>query len=136
MSDFAAKIAEAVERGRVNAEALMTDSLSLVRPTGEFVRDEDGNTVPETVVVWSGPGKVQSQQSYPSQPEVGGGTITLAVFEVHIPVGADVSPRVDDVFVVDESRDQALTGSRFRVRVDPSKTWRTSRRYNVEEYVS
>ena len=136
MNDFAAKIAEVVERGRINAEALMTDSLSLARPTGEFVRDEDGNTVPETVTVWSGSGKVQSQQSYPSQPEVGGGTITLAVFEVHIPVDAVVSPRVDDVFVVDASRDQALTGSRFRVRVNPSKTWRTARRYNVEEYVA
>lgn len=133
MNDFAARIAEVVERGRVNAEALMTDSLELQRPTGEYVRDEGGNTVPEMVTVWSGPGKVQSQQSYPSQPEVGGGTITLAIFEVHIPVGADVSPRVDDVFYVVDSRDMALVGSRFRVRVDPSKTWRTSRRYNVEE---
>lgn len=136
MSDFAARIAEVVERGRVHAEELMTDSLTLVRPTGELVRDEDGNTVPETVPVWSGPGKVQSQQSYPSQPEVGGGTFTLAVFEVHIPVGADVFPLVDDVFVVDSSRDLALAGSRFRVRVDPSKTWRTARRYNVEEVVA
>ena len=59
MSEFAAKIAEAIALGRVNAEALMTDSLSLVRPTGEFVRDEEGNTVPEMVPVWSGPGKVQ-----------------------------------------------------------------------------
>lgn len=129
-----------IERELPNMQALaergMTDSLSLVRPTGEFVRDGDGNTVPETVTVWSGPGKVQSQQSYPSQPEVGGGTITLAVFEVHVPVAADVSPRVDDVFVVEASRDIALAGSRFRVRVDPSKTWRTSRRYNVEEVVA
>lgn len=133
MNDFAAKIAEVVERGRINAEALMTDALELQRPTGEYVRDSDGNTVPEMVTVWSGPGKVQSRQSYPSQPEVGGGTITLAIFEVHIPVGADVSPRVDDVFYVVDSRDMALVGSRFRARVDPSKTWRTSRRYNVEE---
>src|SRR5690606_30232489 len=92
-----------------------------------------GNTVPEMVTVWTGPGKVQSQQSYPSQPEVGGGTITLAIFEVHIPVGASARPLVDDVFHVVDSRDMALVGSRFRVRVDPSKTWRTSRRYNVEE---
>lgn len=133
MNDFAAKIAEVVERGRINAEALMTDSLELQRPTGEYVRDSDGNTVPEMVTVWTGLGKVQSQQSYPSQPEVGGGTITLAIFEVHIPVGASARPLVDDVFHVVDSRDMALVGSRFRVRVDPSKTWRTSRRYNVEE---
>jgi len=133
VNDFAAKIAEVVERGRINAESLMTDSLELQRPTGEYVRDSDGNTVPEMVTVWTGPGKVQSQQSYPSQPEVGGGTITLAIFEVHIPVGASARPLVDDVFHVVDSRDMALVGSRFRVRVDPSKTWRTSRRYNVEE---
>ena len=136
MSEFAARIAEVVERARINAEALMTDSLSLVRPTGEFTRDASGNTVPELLPVWSGIGKVQSQQSYPSQPEVGGGTVTLAVFEVHIPVDAAVSPLVDDVFVVDASRDQALTDSRFRVRVDPSKTWRTARRFNCEEVVA
>lgn len=135
MSEFAARIAEAVERGRINAESLMTDSLRLERPTGNTVR-VDGVTVPEMGLVWSGPGKVQSQQSYPSQPEVGGGTVTLAIFEVHIPVGADVSPMVDDVFVVDVSRDRALAGSRFRVRVDPSKTWRTARRFNVEELVA
>lgn len=133
MSDFAAKIAEAITLSRIHAEALMTDSLRLEHPTGNTVR-VDGKTVPEMVTVWSGRGKVQSQQSYPSQPEVGGGTATLAIFEVHIPVGADVAPLVDDVFVVESSRDQALTGTRFRVRVDPSKTWRTARRFNCEEW--
>lgn len=124
-----------IKMGQRWAEQLMTDSLRLERPTGETER-VDGVTVPVMAPVWSGKGKVQSQQSYPSQPEVGGGTMTLAVFEVHIPVDADVAPLVDDVFVVDVSRDQALTDSRFRVRVDPSKTWRTARRYNVEELVS
>lgn len=124
-----------IKLGQRWAEQMMTDSLRLEHPTGETIR-VDGKTVPVMETVWSGPGKVQSQQSYPSQPEVGGGTLTLAVFEVHIPVGAEVVPLVDDVFVVDASRDQALTGSRFRVRVDPSKTWRTARRYNVEELVA
>lgn len=133
--DFSVAIQEAVTRGQQHAESLMVDSLRLDRPTGETER-VDGVTVPEVVPVWSGKGKVQSQQSYPSQPEVGGGTATLAVFEVHIPVHADVTPLVDDVFVVESSRDPALVGSRFRVRVDPSKTWRTARRYNVEEVVA
>lgn len=115
------------------AEQGMADVLRLEHPTGNTVR-VDGKTVPEMVTVWSGRGKVQSQQSYPSQPEVGGGTVTLAIFEVHIPVSADVTPLVDDVFVVESSRDQALTGTRFRVRVDPSKTWRTARRFNCEEW--
>lgn len=117
------------------AERGMTDHLRLVRPTGETER-VDGVTVPVMDEVWSGPGKVQSRQSYPSQPEVGGGTVTLAIFEVHIPVHADVTPKVDDVFVVEASRDPALVGSRFRVRVDPSKTWRTARRFNVEEWTA
>lgn len=128
-------IQEAVTRGRQHAESLMVDTLHLERPTGRTVR-VDGVTVPEMETVWSGPGKAQSHQAYPSQPEVGGGTVTLAVFEVHIPVHADVVPLVDDVFVVDASQDPVLVGSRFRVRVDPSKTWRTARRYNVEELVA
>lgn len=121
--------------GQRMAESLMTDSLRLEHPTGKTIR-VDGKTVPVMETVWSGLGKVQSQQSYPSQPEVGGGTVTLAVFEVHIPVGAEVAPLVDDVFVVDVSRDMALAGSRFRVRVDPAKTWRTARRFNVEELIA
>lgn len=124
-----------IRMGQRWAEQMMVDQLRLDRPTGETER-VDGKTVPVMEPVWSGKGKVQSQQSYPSQPEVGGGTATLAVFEVHIPVHADVTPRVDDVFVVEASRDPALIGSRFRVRVDPSKTWRTARRFNVEEVVA
>lgn len=124
-----------IKMGQRWAEQLMVDTLRLDRPTGETER-VDGVTVPVMEPVWSGRGKVQSQQSYPSQPEVGGGTATLAVFEVHIPVDADVTPLVDDVFVVESSRDRALNGSRFRVRVDPSKTWRTARRFNCEEVVA
>ena len=118
--------------GQRMAESLMTDSLRLDHPTGKTIR-VDGVSVPEMVTVWSGRGKVQSQQSYPSQPDVGGGTVTLAIFEVHIPVDATARPLVDDVFVVESSRDPALVGTRLRVRVDPSKTWRTARRFNCEE---
>ena len=130
--DFSVAIQEAVTRGQQHAESLMVDSLRLDHPTGKTIR-VDGVSVPEMVTVWSGRGKVQSQQSYPSQPEVGGGTVTLAVFEVHIPVDATARPLVDDVFVVESSRDPALVGTRLRVRVDPSKTWRTARRFNCEE---
>ena len=130
--DFSVAIQEAVTRGQQHAESLMIDSLRLDHPTGKTIR-VDGVSVPEMVTVWSGRGKVQSQQSYPSQPEVGGGTVTLAIFEVHIPVDATARPLVDDVFVVVESRDPALVGTRLRVRVDPSKTWRTARRFNCEE---
>lgn len=130
--DFSVAIQEAVTRGQQHAESLMVDSLRLDHPTGKTIR-VDGVSVPEMVTVWSGRGKVQSQQSYPSQPEVGGGTVTLAIFEVHIPVDASARPLVDDVFVVESSRDPALVGTRLRVRVDPSKTWRTARRFNCEE---
>lgn len=130
--DFSVAIQEAVTRGQQHAESLMVDSLRLDHPTGKTIR-VDGVSVPEMVTVWSGRGKVQSQQSYPSQPEVGGGTVTLAIFEVHIPVDATARPLVDDVFVVESSRDPALVGTRLRVRVDPSKTWRTARRFNCEE---
>lgn len=133
--DFSVKIAEAIERGRINAESLMTDTLRLDRPTGRTVR-VDGETVPEVETVWSGLGKVQSHQAYPSQPEVGGGTVTLATFEVHIPASVRLPVLVDDVFVVESSRDENLAGTRLRVRVDPAKTWRTARRFNCEEAVA
>ena len=117
---------------RALAERGMTDTLRLDRPTGRTVR-VDGVTVPEMELIWSGLGKVQSHQAYPSQPEAGGGTITLAIFEVHIPATVLLPVLVDDVFMVEASRDVNLTGSRYRVRVDPAKTWRTARRFNCEE---
>lgn len=128
------RVREAVEVGRRNAESLMTDVLRCERPTGRTVRI-DGVTVPEVETVWAGAGKVQSRQAYPTQPEVGGGTGTLAVFEVHVPLGEKFDFLVDDEFVVDESRDADLVGRRFRFRVEPAKTWRTARRFNCEEVV-
>lgn len=117
------------------AEEAMRDALHAERPTGKTIR-VDGKTVPELVTVWSGRGKIQSTQAYPSQPEAGGGTATLAVFEVHVPVGEPFDFLVDDEFVVDVSRDPNGAGRRFRYRTDPVKTWRTARRFNCEEVVS
>jgi len=129
--DLPILIAEATARGRALAESLMQDTLRVEHPTGNTVR-VGGVTVPEMVSVWTGLGKVQSHQAYPSQPEVGGGTATVATFEVHIPVDTPVTVATDDVFVVVASRDPELVGMRFRARVDPAKTWRTARRYNCE----
>lgn len=135
MSDFALRVSEAVTVARRNAEALMTDRLLCLRPTGRTSR-VDGKTVPELVEVWAGRGKVQSHQSYPSQPEIGGTTAAIAVFEIHIPAGETFDFMLDDVFVVEDSMDSNLTGRRFRYRVDPGKTWRTARRFNCEEVSS
>lgn len=138
--DFSVKIGEAVQRGRDNAEALMTDTLRCERPTGRTER-VDGLTVPVMETVWPAPGrdgwgKVQNRQAYPSQPEVGGGTATLMVTEVHLPVGETFCFLVDDEFVVEQSQDPGLVGRRFRYRTDPAKTWRTARRFNCEEVVA
>ena len=130
-----AQIDALTARGQAAAAALMVDALHLERPTGRTIR-VDGTTVPERETVWTGHGKVQSQQSYPSQPGAGGGTTTLATFEVHIPATDPVEVLVDDVFVVDTSRDATLAGQRLRVRVDPVKTWRTARRFNCEVIVA
>lgn len=135
--DFALRIQEALASAQGLARELMTDTLRCERPTGRTVR-VDGKTVPEMATVWplpgqQGRGKVQSQQAYPSQPEAGGGTVTLLVTEVHIPTDDGFPFRVDDVFVVESSRDPSLPGRRFRYRTDPAKTHRTARRFNCEE---
>lgn len=135
VSDFALRVTEAIAVARRNAEALMNDSLVCMRPTGRTTRI-DGKTVPELSEVWSGRGKVQSRQSYPSQPEFGGTTAAIAIFEVHVSARESFDFMLDDVFVVTESLDANLVGRRFRYRVDPGKTWRTARRFNCEEVAS
>lgn len=137
MSEFAAKIAEAIALGRVNAEALMQDHVRVWRtPPGPGVEDDWGVvTPPEPVLVYEGRAKAQNDRTYPSSPDVGGvARVTAMVSHVHFPHGTSVV-RGDDVVEWVSSVNPRLVGRRVRLSVDQDKTWNTSTRMNVAEVV-
>lgn len=134
--DFAVKIAEAVERGRVNAEQLMTDTVRVTRPPGpdaEPESDEWGNIVePEALVVYEGKGKFQHSDPYPSQPDAAESRWVTGVRQVHLPYGTDVV-RSGDVAECVASQNTRLVGLKVRLRIDGDKTWTTAVRFNAQE---
>ena len=137
MNDFAAKIAEAVTLGRINAEALMQDRVRVWRtPPGPGVEDDWGVvTPPEPVLVYEGRAKAQNDRTYPSSPDVGGvARVTAMVSHVHFPHGT-TEVRGDDVVERVSSVKPCLVGRRVRLSVDQDKTWNTSARFNVAEVV-
>ena len=137
MNDFAAKIAEAIALGRVNAESLMQDTVRVWRtPIGPPVEDEWGSvTPPEPVVVYEGRAKAQNDRTYPGQNDVGGvARVTAMVSHVHFPHGT-TAIRGDDVVEWIESVNPRLVGRKVRISVDQDKTWNTSARFNVAEVV-
>jgi hypothetical protein len=76
----------AVERGRVQAEALMKDSVVVSRP-GAPVTDPDTGVVTVPLVdVYAGPCKVQQTISQSSNPTAGGHAFTVQSARLDVPV--------------------------------------------------
>lgn len=141
MSDFAVKVAEAVERGRVNAESLMTDTVRVTRsppplePGEEPPTDEWGNILePDPVTVYEGRGKFQHSDPYPSQPDAGEARWVMGVRQVHLPYGT-TSARSGDVAECVSSQNPRLVGLKVRLRIDGDKSWTTAVRFNAQETV-
>ncbi|MDF2915988.1 MAG: hypothetical protein K0S70_205 [Microbacterium sp.] len=119
-----------VLRGRKRAEALMIDAVSVSRPTGA-VNPITGQ--PTTSVVYTGKAKVQTYEAFEKQPEVGGGTVTVQRYTVHLPIATYV-PRVGDVVTVTAAvLDSNLVGRRYVVQGLLHKSFATSYRLLVDD---
>ena len=137
MSDFAAKIAEAITLSRIHAEALMTDSVRVWRASDEPpTKGEWGEVIPAPpTLVYEGPAKGQNDRTYPNSPNVADSArVTLMIAHVHFPHGT-TAIQSDDVVEWVTSQNPRLIGRKVRLRVDSDKTWNTSVRFNVEETV-
>lgn len=122
--------ASALRKGRRMAESLMVDSVSVVRPSGAV---DPITGAPVTSAVYSGPAKVQTYEAFEKQPELGGGTVTVQRYTIHVPVGAYV-PRVNDVVTVTAAvLDANLVGRRYVVSGLLHKSFATSYRLLVDD---
>lgn len=120
----------ALESGRRLAESLMVDAVAVVRPTGAV---DPLTGEPITSAVYSGPAKVQTYEAFERQAEVGGGTVTVQRYTIHLPVGS-YEPRVNDLVTVTAATlDANLVGRRYVVSGLLHKSFATSYRLLVDD---
>lgn len=108
----------------------MRDSLSIRRPTSAI---DDDTGLPISVEAYSGKGKVQTYEAFEKTPDVGGSTVTVQRYTVHVPVGA-YAPAVNDVVtVVSAELDPNLAGRVYVVQALLHKSMATSYRLLVDD---
>lgn len=133
MSDLGADLMAQLLESRADAEALMLDACTIVRP-GETVTDPDtGATSNPGPTLYTGKAKVQSLDPQERNPEAGGASFTVQRYALHIPVGA-YAPAVGDVATITAAAaDANLVGRKYRVVALLHKTLATAYRLSLEE---
>lgn len=131
--------ASVLERARGNAESLMTDECTVVRP-GEAATDPaTGEVKPTSTQVYAGHCKVQTSGGLASENTEGSAAQAMGAVSlvwslcVHFPYGTP-GLRAGDVVEVTESANPLLVGRRLRlVSPQSEKTHATACRWNVKE---
>lgn len=133
--NLAAELAAQLAESRADAESLMLDTCTIVRP-GEPVTDPvtDVVTAPGPTV-YAGKAKVQSLDPQERTPEAGGATFTVQRYALHIPVGAYVPAIGDVATIATAAADANLVGRKYRVVALLHKTLATAYRLALEEGV-
>lgn len=128
-----------LERARGNAESLMTDECTVVRPSGAVTDPATGEVRPDSSQVYAGRCKVQTSGGLASENVEGSaaqamGAVSLVwSLSVHFPYGTP-GLRAGDVVEVTESANPMLVGRRLRlVSPQSEKTHATACRWNVKE---
>jgi hypothetical protein len=124
----------AIRRGRRAAEALMVDTCTITRGTGEQVFDPATGQYVTTAgeLLYTGPCRVKPQNNADRVVEAGGQAVSLWPFVVSVPV-SEVSFEVDDLVTVTASvLDPALVGKVLRVRQVALGSHLTARRLGCE----
>lgn len=135
------RIMSTLTNGRKDAEALMGDTCTIMRPTGSISVDQHtGVATPAYETVYSGKCKVQTAGGIASQVVSAsgdstnvGGNVPVWTLYLHLPVSA-TGCRSGDIARIDASMDPMLAGKLLRlVNLQSEKTFATARRWNVSE---
>lgn len=132
-------LTDSLSRGRLAAEALMSDAGTMRRATGNTTQDPDtGSTVPEFADLFTSKAKIQTRNLVAQTREVGGRTAVTVRVELHLPISAPAVTVGDvwEVTAVGALSDTQLLGRKFRVVAPVAKSLATARRLEVEEIVS
>ncbi len=123
-------------RGRLAAEAGMTDTCTIRRSTGEDT-DENGTTTPTWETIYSGKCRLQQSEGQSREENPGEAHVLLVRRELQLPVLTSVGIRADDVATIDTAvNDPDLVGKVFIIRGEAAKSEATSRRLGIDEVTS
>lgn len=126
----------ALLRGRAAAEALMVDTCTIRRKTGETTDPDTGVITPTLTTIYTGKCRIQQQSGIARPADVGQANVFLSRLELQIPM-AVTGVDSDDEAVIDTSvNDPDLVGRVFHVRELAHKTHATARRFQVDEVTS
>ena len=114
---------------------MMLDTCTVRRVIGTTPDPLTGADVPAYATAWTGKCRVTTYEPHERNPEVGGATVTVQRYAVHVPVGA-FAPAVGQVITITAAAlDPHLVGRTFRVAALLHKTAATAYRLGVEEVV-
>ena len=124
--------------GRRAAETGMTDTWAVYRYTDGVLNETTGQYTPTATTVYSGPGKLQSFESYEQNPVAGARDYTVMRPILHLPVNtASALVKVGDTAVCLASpMDADLVDREVTIEGEQSKTYMTARRFPVSEVIA
>ncbi|MFV2143218.1 DUF6093 family protein [Isoptericola sp. G70] len=125
--------ADLVRRGRAAAARYMAKTGTVVelgRNTGAL---DPVTYEPIMTIVYSGPGRVQTYEPHERDVEVGGGSVTVQRYSVHLPVGPFAPEVGDQIEVIASPLDPNLVGRLFLVRALMHKSAATAYRLGVDD---
>lgn len=125
--------AEAIWAGRREAEALMQDTITVDRQSGEETHFETGAVTPTYTAVYSGKAKIQATISQSRVAAAGEHQYTLQEYRIDLPVAAGPLKVGDRVRVTASVLDPFLAGRVYRVVELFHKSFATAQRARVEE---
>ncbi len=122
-------------QGRAEAEALMVDTCTIRRVTGQTTNSTTGVVTPTVSTVYSGPCKLQESGGLPREANPSPAAPVLMVYrQLHLPVATSTNIRANDLATIDSCvNDAGMVGKVLVVRAERGKSWATARRLDVEQ---
>jgi len=124
--------------GRVAAERLMVDTVTITRVTGGTSDPETGIHTQTTATIYTGKCRVQQRPiARPgSRSDVGEASVVQVDFSLQLPMSV-TGVQVEDIATITASAlDPDLPGRAFRVASQATKTHATMRRFELVEVTS
>jgi hypothetical protein len=127
--------ASVLARGRIAAQAGMTDTCTIRRRTGSTVNPATAEVEWTEDTIYSGACKLQESSGLPRDANPTPIAPVLMVYrQLHLPVTASDGVREGDRATIDTcANDPDMVGAVLLIRSERGKSWGTARRLDVEQ---
>jgi len=122
-----------LSRGRVIAEAGMTDACTIRRRTGSSTDRDTGASTPTYSTLYTGKCRVQNARPLARPHDAGQDFVLMLMLDVQLPVSVTGLQAGDEVTITDAAHDADLVGRVFRIHDLAHKSEATARRVGVVE---